>query len=180
MTGKTPSKLSPLNRALFWTRAVMVWERLLPALFPYVLLAAMIAVAAQWGVFLALPMPAHLALLSLGLLIAIFASIRSVLSFRMPSFSEINTRLAVDNDLKPERLLAMRHELQQPRLRIGRAKAGIAQSDPFALRFVALAAAVLGLLVLGPVSLSRVESALTPLAKSAPSHIVQLAHNRQP
>ena len=45
MSGRKPSALSPLNRALFWTQVVMVWERILPALFPYVLLFALVAVA---------------------------------------------------------------------------------------------------------------------------------------
>ena len=166
MSGRKPSALSPLNRGLFWTQAVMVWERILPALFPYVLLVALVAVAAQWGLFVNMPMWLHAAILAAGLLVAIFASIRAVFRFRMPSFTEVNTRLAVDNGVKPERLLAMRHEVDQPPLKVGKAKAGIALADPFALRFVALVAAVLGFLVLGPVPWSRIESGFCPLAKA--------------
>src|SRR5690349_17919641 len=102
---KRPSQLSNLNRALFWTRAVMVWERLLPAVFPFVLFVMLVAVAAQWGLFLHIPQLAHLAILAAGLVVAGAASVRAGLRFRTPSFTEVNTRLAVDNGIKPERLL---------------------------------------------------------------------------
>jgi hypothetical protein len=159
---KRPSPLSNLNRALFWTQAVMVWERLLPAAFPFVLFVMLVAVAAQWGLFLHIPQLAHLAILSAGLVAAGVASVRAILRFRNPTFTEINTRLATDNGIKPERLLAMRHEVSQPHLRIGKAKAGIAAADPFALRFVALVAAMLGFLVLGPVPLSQIINGFVP------------------
>lgn len=158
------SPISPLNRALFGTRLVMMWERLLPAIFPYVLLVVLVAVAAQWGLFMRMPRLVHLALLAAGLVAAVVVSVRAALRFRMPSFTELNTRLALDNGLKPERLLAMRHETGQPRLRIGRAKAGIAVADPFALRYVALVAAMLGFLVIGPVPWSRVAAGFCPFA----------------
>lgn len=158
MSGRKPSSLSPLNRGLFGTRLVMIWERILPALFPYVLLVFIIAVAGQWGLFLHMSKPLHLALAAAGFVIALMASVRAILHFRMPSFTELNTRLAVDNGLKPERLIGMRHEVEQPSLRVGKPKAGIAESDPFALRYVALVAALLGFLILGPVPWSRVES----------------------
>jgi hypothetical protein len=159
---KRPSQLSNLNRALFWTRAVMVWERLLPAVFPFVLYVMLVAVAAQWGLFLHIPQLAHLAILAAGLVAAGVASVRAGLRFRTPSFTEVNTRLAVDNGIKPERLLAMRHEASQPVLRIGKAKAGIAAADPFALRFVALVAAMLGFLIFGPVPVSQVLNGFLP------------------
>ncbi|ESQ92991.1 hypothetical protein ABAC460_01700 [Asticcacaulis sp. AC460] len=164
-----------MNRALFWTQVVMVWERILPALFPYVLLVALVAVAAQWGLFLNMPSWAHAGVLSVGLLVAIFASIRAVFRFRAPTFTEYNTRLAVDNGVKPERLLAMRHEVDQPPLRVGKAKAGIAESDPYALRFVALVAALLGFLVLGPVPWSRVQHGFMPFAQLDAKADMQLA-----
>lgn len=162
MSGQRPASLSRLNRALFWTQAVMVWERILPAVFPFVLFVMLVAVAAQWGLFLNLPQLAHMAILSAGLVIAGIAAVRAVLRFRQPTFTEINTRLAVDNGLKPERLLAMRHEVDQPRLRIGKAKAGIAAADPFALRFVALVAAMLGFLILGPVPVEQIAHGFLP------------------
>jgi hypothetical protein len=157
MSNKSP--LAPLNRGLFFTKMTMIWERLvLPFLFPYVLLILLIVVAGQWGLFAPLSRLVHLAILAAGLAIAVVASVRVALRFRMPSFTEINTRLAVDNALRPERLLAMRHETKQPPLKIGKAKAGIAASDPFALRYVALAAALLGFLILGPVPVERLGS----------------------
>ena len=160
----TPSAFSRLNRALFWTRAVMVWERALPIIVPFPLLALLVAVAGQWGLFLVVPAWAHIAILVVGLLIAVYAAVRSALRFRQPSFTEVNTRLAVDNDLKPEQLLGMRHQPDQPALRIGKAKAGIATADPFALRFVALAMIVLGFLILGPGSFCRMPASFCPLA----------------
>ncbi len=159
---KRPSPLSNLNRALFWTRTVMVWERLLPAVFPFVLFVMLVAVAAQWGLFLHVPELAHLAILAAGLVAAGVASVRAALRFRNPTFTEVNSRLAVDNGVKPERLLAMRHEVSQPVLRIGKAKAGIAAADPFALRFVALVAAMLGFLIFGPVPVSQVVNGFLP------------------
>lgn len=157
-----PSPLSNLNRALFWTRTVMVWERLLPAIFPFVLFAMLVAVAAQWGLFIEMPQLAHLAALATGLVAAGVAAVRAAFRFRLPSFTEINTRLAVDNGVKPERLLAMRHEPSQPRLRIGKAKAGIAVADPFALRFVALVAAMFGFLIFGPVPWEQIVHGFWP------------------
>lgn len=160
MSGQSP--LSSLSRALFWTRAVMIWERLLPVFFPFVLLVLLVAVAAQWGLFLRMPPLAHALVLCAGLALTGVASVRSLLRFRQPTFTELNTRLAVDNGLKPERLLAMRHESDQPHLSIGKAKAGIAAADPFALRYVALVAAMMGFLVLGPVPLTQVLSGFCP------------------
>ncbi len=134
----------------------MVWERILPVIVPFPLLALLVAVAGQWGLFLLVPVWAHIAILVAGLLIAIYAAVRSALRFRQPSFTEVNTRLAVDNELKPEQLLGMRHQKDQPALRIGKAKAGIAIADPFALRFVALVMCALGFLILGPTSVYRI------------------------
>ncbi len=164
MQQSNKSPLAPLNRGLFLTKATMIWERLLlPAIFPFVLLALLVAVAGQWGVFARVPQIAHIAVLVVGLILCIIAAIRTILRFRAPTFTEINTRLALDNDLRPERLLAMRHEKQQSPLKVGKAKAGIAASDPFALRYVALAAAILGLLIQGPVSVEQVVSGFMPL-----------------
>ena len=164
MQPSNKSPLAPLNRGLFLTQATMIWERLLlPAIFPFVLLALLVAVAGQWGLFAQMPKVAHIAVLAVGVVICVVASMRLALRFRMPSFTEINTRLALDNDLRPERLLAMRHEKQQPPLKIGKAKAGIAASDPLALRYVALAAAILGFLILGPVPVEEVASGFMPL-----------------
>ena len=159
------SPISPLNRALFGTRLVMIWERLLPIVFPFVLAALLVAVAAQWGLFMTMPRLAHAGVLAVVVVVAIVAAVRAALRFRGPSFTELNQRLATDNGLKPERLLAMRHETDQPRLKIGKAKAGIAAADPFALRFVALVAAMLGFLVMGPVPWSRIEKGFCPFAQ---------------
>lgn len=163
MTPSNRSPFAPLNRGLFGTKLVMIWERLLPALSPFVVLALLIAVAGQWGLFARLPTPsAHAAVLAVGFVLALIASVRYARRFRLPGFTEINTRLALDNGLKPERLLAMRHEKAQPNLKIGKPKAGLAAGDPFALRYVALVAAIFGFILLGPVPLSKIASAFTP------------------
>ncbi|WP_303828720.1 DUF4175 family protein [Asticcacaulis taihuensis] len=173
MQQSNKSPLAPLNRGLFLTKATMIWERLLlPSLFPFVLLALLVAVAGQWGLFGGLPKAAHIAVLVVGLILCIIAAVRTTLRFRMPTFTEINTRLALDNDLRPERLLAMRHEKQQPPLKVGKAKAGIAASDPFALRYVALAAAILSFLIQGPVSVKRVTSGFMSLGENVPASIL--------
>lgn len=169
----TPSAFSRLNRALFWTHTVMVWERLLPVLVPFPLLALLVAVAGQWGLFLIVPKWAHVAILVVGLLVAVYAAVRSAMAFRKPTFTEVNTRLAVDNEMKPEQLLGMRHQKDQPALRIGKAKAGIAKADPFALRFVALAMLVLGLLILGPSSIYRMPASFCPYAVQTMASIGQ-------
>lgn len=170
MRQSNKSPLAPLNRGLFFTKATMIWERLLlPALFPFVLLALLIAVAGQWGVFALAPKMAHVAGLAAGGLISLAAAVRTALRFRMPTFTEINTRLALDNGLRPERLLAMRHEKKQPPLRIGKARAGIAASDPFALRYVALALAILGFLIQGSVSIEQVARGFMPLGGTVPA-----------
>ncbi len=169
MQQSNKSPLAPLNRGLFLTKATMIWERLLlPAIFPFVLLALLVAVAGQWGLFALLPKPVHIVILAGGLVICVVASVRLALRFRMPTFTEVNTRLAVDNDLRPERLLAMRHEKKQPPLKVGKAKAGIAASDPFALRYVALAAAILGFLIQGSVPVDQVTSGFMLLGGHVP------------
>jgi hypothetical protein len=174
MQQSNKSPLAPLNRGLFLTKAVMIWERLLlPVIFPFVLLALLITVAGQWGVFARVPQMAHIAVLAVGLMVCVIASVRMALRFRAPTFTEINARLALDNDLRPERLLAMRHEKKQPPLKVGKAKAGIAASDPFALRYVVLALAILGLLIQGPVSVNQVASGFMPLGGTVP--IISLA-----
>lgn len=142
----------------------MVWERALPILVPFPLLALLVAVAGQWGLFLIVPEWGHLAILAGGLLIAVYAAVRGARAFRMPTFTEVNTRLAVDNEMRPEQLLAMRHRKDQPVLRIGKAKAGIAAADPFALRFVAMVMIMLGFLILGPGSFTRMLPSFCPFA----------------
>jgi hypothetical protein len=173
MSGQSP--FSSLNRALFWTRAVMIWERLLPVVFPFVLFVLLVAVAAQWGLFLRMSGALHALLLCLGIALAGVASIRGLFRFHPPSFTELNTRLAVDNGLKPERLLAMRHESSQPPLHVGKAKAGIAAADPFALRYVALVAAMMGFLVLGPVPVAQVLDGFCPLSHGHGADDINLA-----
>jgi hypothetical protein len=158
--GLTP--FSRLNRAFTGTQLIIMWERILPALVPFVLWVGLVAVAGQWGVFARVSGLVHAGILAAGAVAALFFAARNALSFKAPSFTEINTRLALDNGLKPERLLAMRHEVVQPPLKIAKARAGVALGDPFAIRFVIVLAAVFGFVFQGPVPAEQVASAFCP------------------
>ncbi|UDF03863.1 DUF4175 family protein [Asticcacaulis sp. AND118] len=160
--------LSKLNRALFWTRAVMVWEQILPALTPFLLLAFAIAVAAQWGLFAALDPIVHMAVLAAGVVLALIAAVLNLRGFKQPSFTEINTRLALDNGVQPEVLIGLRHKAKQPSLKIGKAKAGLAKGDPLALRYLMLILVGFGYLLQGPVPLAQIAGGYLPLEKPAP------------
>jgi hypothetical protein len=170
--------LSKLNRALFWTHVVMIWEQILPALTPFLLLAGAIAVAAQWGVFAALSPLGHLGVLAAGVVVAALAAVLNLRGFKQPSFTEINTRLALDNGVTPDVLIGLRHKTKQPSLKIGKAKAGMAKGDPLALRYLMLILFGFGYLTQGPVPLSQIASAYMPLYKGAPVVLAQLDASR--
>ncbi|WP_140984146.1 DUF4175 family protein [Asticcacaulis tiandongensis] len=161
-------RLSRLKRAFALTGTIMVWERVLPALTPFVLWGVSILVAGQWGLWSHLAFEGHATVMVAGLLMALVVSVRFLRRFRRPSFTETNQRLALDNRLRPERLLAMRHETQQPRLRTGKAKAGLAAGDPMALRYVLLLIAAFGLWTQGPVSVSQALSGFMIIDKAPP------------
>lgn len=161
-------RLSRLKRAFALTGTIMVWERVLPALTPFLLWGLSILVAGQWGLWSHLAFEGHAAVMVAGLLLALVVSVRSLRRFRRPSFTETNQRLALDNRLRPERLLAMRHETQQPRLKTGKAKAGLAAGDPMALRYVLLLIAAFGLWTQGPVSASQALSGFMIIDKAPP------------
>lgn len=160
--------LSKLNRALFWTRTVMIWEQILPALTPFLLLAFAIAVAAQWGLFAALDPIVHMAVLAAGVVLAIIAAVLNLRGFKQPSFTELNTRLALDNGVQPEVLIGLRHKAKQPSLKIGKAKAGLAKGDPLALRYLMLILVGFGYLLQGPVPLTQIAGGYLPLEKPEP------------
>lgn len=170
--------LSKLSRALFWTHVVMIWEQILPAVTPFLLLAGAIAVAAQWGLFAGLSPMVHLAVLTAGAVVAAIAAVLNLRGFKKPSFTEINTRLALDNGVKPDVLIGMRHKVKQPSLKIGKAKAGMAKGDPLALRYLMLILFGFGYLLQGPVPLSQIASAYMPLHKGAPVVLAQLEASR--
>jgi len=159
--------LSRLSRALFWTKAVMLWEQILPALTPFLLLAGAIAVAAQWGLFLGLGPVVHIAILSAGVVAALIVAVLNLRGLRVPGFTEINSRLALDNAVKPEVLIGLRHKATQPPLKIGKARAGLAKGDPLALRYLMLLLVGFGYLFQGPVPLSQIADGYRPLEKSA-------------
>ena len=131
----------------------MVWERLVPVVAPFLVLGLVLAVAGQWGVFKRILPVWHAAFI---------AAIRASMRFKMPDFGALYRRVASDNDMTYEQILNLRHQPNQPRMRLGRPKAGIAQADPFALRFVAVLMAALGYLIFGPVPVSQWVEAFTP------------------
>ncbi|MDC7682837.1 DUF4175 family protein [Asticcacaulis sp. BYS171W] len=176
MTLQRTKRFSRLNRALGWTATVMVWERLLPALTPFLLLAAAIAVASQWGLFLALGTVVHIAVLVVGSAVAITAAVLNLRGFKTPTFTETNTRLALDNKVTPEYLLGLRHAKKQPSLKIGKAKAGLAKGDPFALRYLMLVLIMFGYLSQGPVPWTQVASGFAPLGKPGVVLVAMDAH----
>lgn len=161
---RKPGAFAPVQRAVVITRLIMIWERLVPVVTPYVILAALIAVAGQWGLFQHVTRLWHIGLLVAGAIIATMAAITHLLRFRLPGFIELYQRIAVDNDMPYERILNLRHQHAQPRLRIGQPKAGMAEADPLALRFVAVLMAVLGYLIFGPVPTTQIHQAFTPLS----------------
>ncbi|MFT3996165.1 MAG: DUF4175 family protein [Asticcacaulis sp.] len=164
--------LSKLNRALFWTRTVMLWEQILPALTPFLLLAGAIAVAAQWGLFAGLDPILHIAILSAGVIAAGVVAVLTLRELRTPSFTEINSRLAFDNGVQPEVLIGLRHKAKQPALKIGKARAGLAKGDPFALRYLMLILVGFGYLFQGPVPLHQIAGGYLPGQKASASTVV--------
>ena len=140
----------------------MVWERLVPVVAPFLVLGLVLAVAGQWGVFKRILPVWHAGLIITGVIVAFIAAIRASMRFKMPDFGALYRRVASDNDMTYEQILNLRHQPNQPRMRLGRPKAGIAQDDPFALRFVAVLMAALGYLIFGPVPVSQWVEAFTP------------------
>jgi hypothetical protein len=162
LKGAKPFPQSRLSRAFFAQKLLIMWERILPALVPFGLWGGGVAVAGQWGLFVRLLPAAHYAVLGFAFLLAMAASIKGLLHFEVPSFTEINNRLAEDNGVSPEFLIGLRHKEKQPKLKVGKAKAGIAKGDPLALRFVIVAAALFGFVILGPVPIQQICAAFVP------------------
>lgn len=150
------------------TEWVMMWERILPALAPVVVSLALIAVAGQWGLFALLVPLAHAGVLAgIAIVTGLFV-VRGLMRFKRPTFQEIIARLAADNGYEYHQVLGMRHLKAHPKLKVGKAKAGLAQGDPMALRFVAALVAVLGFLVIGPVPVNQIGAAFNPFLKDRP------------
>lgn len=164
-----------MNRAAL----VMSWERFVPVIAPWGVLALVVLVAAQWSVFARLHIQAHVLILIVGLLVALVASGRALTRFRFPSRDDILRRLETDSQLPKGRLLGLydspaagdaalwQVHLEQardlaPTLRVGKPKAGIAEADPLALRYVALVLFALGLFWSGSPDLNRLREGLMP------------------
>jgi Domain of unknown function (DUF4175) len=175
-----PSRFSDHGRAMTGTEWVMIWERILPALAPIVVSAALIAVAGQWGLFALLVPLAHAGVLAGIVIVTVVFVVRGLMGFKRPTFQDIIARLALDNGYEYHKVLGMRHLKVHPKLKVAKPKAGLAQGDPMALRFVAALAAVLGFLIIGPVSINQVGAAFNPFLKDrppAPAAIIAVSQN---
>ena len=122
----------------------MVWERLVPVVAPFLVLGLVLAVAGQWGVFKRILPVWHAGLIITGVIVAFIAAIRASMRFKMPDFGALYRRVASDNDMTYEQILNLRHQPNQPRMRLGRPMAA------------------LGYLIFGPVPVSQWVEAFTP------------------
>ncbi|MFN3230092.1 MAG: DUF4175 family protein [Asticcacaulis sp.] len=178
-TASAPPKVPALESAMNRVALVMSWERFVPVIAPWGVFALLLLVAAQWSVFARLHIQAHVLILFVGLLIAFVASARALLRYRFPDRETILRRLETDSQLPTGSLLGLydtpaagdaglwQLHLEQaremaPSLRVGKAKAGIAEADPYALRYVALVLFALGLFWSGNPDLNRLREGLLP------------------
>jgi len=179
-----PRSKARLNRALILARAVMLWEQTARLWAPLLLGIGFVAVAGLWGLFALIPPIAHTALFVLALIVALGFSAWGARGIRWPSREDAKKRLQADSALVHAPLEALDdtpatgdpalwalHKAQAEEAiraaRVGRPKAGLAEADPYALRYVLVMAAVLALWARGP---DRVEDALyafRPLTSAA-------------
>lgn len=144
-----PFPLTRLSRAMAGQTAVMIWERLLPALTPFLLVLGGLVVAHQWRVWAHVPLEVQPWVILVLILLAAIIGLFRLKDFKAPTFTEIVTRLAHDNGLKTDYIIGLRHKDIQPKLKLSRPKAGVAEGDPFALRFVLLLVFGFGLFLQG-------------------------------
>lgn len=162
-----PRSQARLNRALILARAVMLWEQTARLWAPLLLALGGVAVAGLWGLFALIPPVAHNALFAVALVVALGFSAWGARGIRWPSREEARKRLEADSALTHSPLEALEdtpatgdpalwalHKAQAEdaikAARVGRPKAGLAEADPYALRYVLLLAAAFALWVRGP------------------------------
>ncbi len=178
-----------LGWRLALARAALFWERLWPALWPAVGTLGLVLALALLDVLPLLPGWLHLGVLALLLAAAGLAAVRGLARLRRPTAAEARRRLELDSGLAHRPLASLddvmaaglqdresvalwelhrRRVLAQVQaLRLRRPRAGLAASDPVALRAALVLALVVGLVVGGHDAPRRVMRALSPELSAA-------------
>ena len=174
---RTGSRAEHTARAVAWSRAALLWERVWPALWPASGIAGLFAAVALFDLLAPLPWAVHALILSgaiTGIGLCLYFGLRGV---RLPGWTEGARRLERSSGLahRPiseagDRLAlgagdALAEELWRlhlkqllagvKTLRVAWPAPGLARRDPRALRFIVLVLLVAGVAVAGPDSLRR-------------------------
>ena len=184
------------RRAIALARLVLAWERLWPALWPAMGFIGLYAVAALLGVFSGIP-----SLLHTSLLVALFGAAGFTLwqrldRTRFPRWEDAARRVERDSGLA-HRPLSESHDTlaagqgdelaeslwrahmlwllsSAKRLRLSLPHPGLAQRDPYRLRYLVLIGVITGFLVAGPQWQNRLIAGLTP---TPPASVLNVALN---
>ncbi|MBS0297476.1 MAG: DUF4175 family protein [Proteobacteria bacterium] len=179
-----PRSKARLNRALILARAVMLWEQTARVWAPWLLGAGVLAVAGLWGLFGFVPPMAHTAVVVVAALVALGFSVWGARGLRWPSREDAKRRLQADSALVHAPLEALEdmpavgdpalwalHKAQAEdaikAARVGRPKAGLAEADPYALRYALVMAAVMALWARGPDKAGDALYAFRPVTNAA-------------
>lgn len=171
----------------------MLWEQTARVWAPLALAAGLLAVAGLWGAFEALSQTLHGAITA-GVLMAglLFAGL-GARRISWPGRSAALRRLERDSTFADVALSTLDEggpavgdtrlwDLHRARVvealrgvRIGRPRAGLAAADPFALRYLLVAAAVLALWVRGPDHPVRAVVAFRPVLQAGAASVGAIA-----
>jgi hypothetical protein len=178
-----PRLKARLDRALGLARAAMLVERGAAVWAPLALAVGVIAVAGLWGAFDGLSFAGHAAAVALILLAGAGFGALGVRALRAPTREEIQARLEADSGLTHAPLSALddvpaagdpglwalhrarsMQALASTRVRL---RPGLAKADPFALRYLLVVAAVMGLWARGLEQAPRAGHAFKPVGVAA-------------
>lgn len=192
MTGIAPEHerlFQRLARLRARARAVILFERVWPAIWPSLGAAGAFVIAALLGLPRLLPPLAHLALLLLTLGGIVWLAWRSLRRVSRPDDATADRRLELDSGLRHRPLAAVADRPALPpdgegealwrahmaraigqlsRLRVGLPRPGMAARDPRALRAGLLVALAASLVIAGGDAPARLVEALTPALPAAP------------
>ncbi len=174
------------RRYIALARAVLTWERLWPALWPAMGFVGLYAAAALFGLFSAIPSVLHA-----SLLVALFGAAGFTLwqrfdRTRFPRWEDAARRVERDSGLSHRQLSESHDKLaagqgdelaeslwhahmlwllaSAKRLRISLPHPGLANRDPFRLRYLVLIGVAAGIIVAGRQWEHRLIAGLTPMA----------------
>lgn len=186
---KTPrgTKLPPrVERRVRISRALLVWEEILPAIWPAAAVAGLFVALALFGFFAHLPLPLHWALLAGFGALSVWLLWRGFRGFRWPDRDDALRHLekssglvhaplssyedvAAENTGDPALWAAHRRWISEriARLRIGLPLSVLARRDPYAIRAAVALLLVIGLAGTGAGRLDRISDALLPGAAGA-------------